>query len=87
MLAATRSIVKNIPFHEQPALLPTAHDLLLLFHYVAAPAWRLAMAICLNQQSALQQLRQRAPKLWRNARACILHDPELQALLSSALQQ
>jgi hypothetical protein len=64
----------------------TAHDLLLLFHYIAAPSWRLAMALCLNQQTTLQETRQRAPKLWRSIRELILKDPELSVLLAGALQ-
>ena len=70
-------IRQEVPFLEEPALLSTAHDLLLLFHYIYAPQWRLAMAICLNQQTHLQQMRQRMPKVLSEVRARLAAEDSL----------
>ena len=80
VIAAVKAISVEVPVDEQPALLSTAHDLLLLFHYIYAPPWRLAMAVCLGQQTHLQQMRQRAPKVWSEVRACIMADDSLRDL-------
>jgi hypothetical protein len=77
VVTAVCHIQQEVPFVEQPALLSTAHDLLLLFHYIYAPHWRLAMAICLNQQTHLQQMRQRAPKVLSEVRARLAADESL----------
>lgn len=80
VIAAIRAVRLEVPVDEQPGLLSTAHDLLLLFHYILAPPWRLAMAVCLDQQTHLQQVRQRAPKVWSEVRAHIAADETLRDL-------
>lgn len=80
VIAAIRAVRLEVPVDEQPGLLSTAHDLLLLFHYIFAPPWRLAMAVCLDQQTHLQQMRQRAPKVWSEVRAHIAADESLRDL-------
>lgn len=77
VVTAVCIIRQEVPFAEQPEMLSTAHDLLLLFHYIHAPHWRLAMAICLNQQTHLQQMRQRAPKVLSEVRATLAADESL----------
>jgi hypothetical protein len=69
-LAAIRTIRANLPFHDDLRLTSIAHDVLLLLHYVPAPSWRLGMALCMNQQTHLQQVRRRAMP---QSRACVLH--------------
>jgi hypothetical protein len=83
VVTAVRIIREEVPFQEQPVLLSTAHDLLLLFHYIYAPQWRLAMAICLNQQTHLQQMRQRTPKVWSEVRARLAADESLRDLCTA----
>lgn len=80
VIAAIKAVRLEVPVDEQPGLLSTAHDLLLLFHYIFAPPWRLAMAVCLDQQTHLQQMRQRAPKVWSEVRAHVAADESLRDL-------
>lgn len=65
-LAAARTIAASLPFQGDARLTATAHELLLLLHYVPAPSWRLALALCMGQQTYLQQVR-RAVIAW----ACV----------------
>ena len=84
-LAALRITSTQLPLIQDSALLSTAHDLLLLMHHVSAPSWRLALALAMNQQAHLQQVRQRAPKLWVELRAAVAPDEALRAVAGGAL--
>jgi non-ribosomal peptide synthetase component F len=84
-LAALRIVVTRLPLHLEPQLLSTAHDLFLLFHHICAPSWRLALALFMNQQTLLQQVRQRAPRLWQELRQAVGQEELLRDVLSMAL--
>lgn len=80
VLAAIDTIRQELPVHLDSSLLSLGHDLLMLFYYVRAPAWRLAMALCLNQQTQLQHFRQRLPKQWQEVRAAVAARESLREL-------
>jgi hypothetical protein len=80
VLVCISKIRQEVPFEDNPALLAVAHDIMLLFHYICAPSWRLAMAVCLNQKTRLHQMRQRAPKVWAEVRARLAADESSRSL-------
>ena len=68
--AALHSIQAHLPLHVDAALTATAHDMLLLCHYIPAPAWRLALALCLAHQPHLQQVQLQVRVSCMNKRNC-----------------